>query len=258
MKKNIPPVDLDLLTFAVNTAKEAGELTLKYFKTTDLVVEGKGDGTPVTEADRDAERLMRTLIHKSFPNDTIKGEEEPDLIGTSERSWVLDPIDGTMSFIHGVPLYGNLISMEDEYGPAIGVINIPVLGECIFAGRGRGCYFNDELTQVSESTTLDGSCIVTSGVDYWPSTEILNQFVQNGAVIRTWGDAYGYVLVATGRADAMIDPIVNHWDVAPMLTIFPEAGGIFSDFSGAFTASGGNALATNPNLYTSIISMLNS
>ena len=132
------------------------------------------------------------------------------------------------------------------------------LGECIFAGRGRGCYFNDELTQVSESATLDGSCIVTSGVDYWPSTEILNQFAQNGAVIRTWGDAYGYVLVATGRADAMIDPIVNHWDVAPMLTIFPEAGGIFSDFSGAFTASGGNALATNPNLYTSIISMLNS
>ena len=177
MEKTIPPVDHDLLTFAVNIAKEAGELTLTYFKDTDLVVEGKGDGTPVTEADRDAERLMRIRIHEAFPNDTIKGEEESDLIGTSERSWVLDPIDGTMSFIHGVPLYGNLISMEDEYGPAIGVINIPALGECVFAGRGRGCYFNNEPTRVSESKYLDGSCIVTSGVDYWPSTDILNQFV---------------------------------------------------------------------------------
>ncbi len=258
MEKNTPPVDHDLLTFAVNTAKEAGDLTLNYFKNTDLVIEGKEDGTPVTKADKKAERLMRERISKSFPNDTIMGEEEPDINGTSERSWILDPIDGTVSFIHGVPLYGNLISMEDEYGPAIGVINIPALGECVFAGRGRGCYFNDELTQVSEQKDLSDACIVTSGVDYWPSTDILNRLVQNGAVIRTWGDAYGYVLVATGRADAMIDPIVNHWDVSPMLTIFPEAGGIFSDFSGAFTANGGNALATNPNLYTSIISLINS
>ena len=258
MEKNIPPVDHDLLTFAVNTVKEAGDLTLNYFKNTDLVIEGKEDGTPVTEADKKAERLMRELITESFPNDTIKGEEESDTAGTSGRSWILDPIDGTMSFIHGVPLYGNLLSFEDEYGPAIGAINIPALGECVFAGRGRGCYFNDELTQVSDQKNLSGSCIVTSGVDYWPSAETLDRFIKSGAVIRTWGDAYGYVLVATGRADAMIDPIVNHWDVAPMLTIFPEAKGIFTDFSGAATANGGNALATNPDLYTSIIHLISS
>ena len=105
MEKNIPPVDLDLLTFAVNTAKETGDLTLNYFKNTSLVVEEKEDGTPVTEADKKAERLMRELIGSSFPNDTIKGEEESDTDGTSGRSWILDPIDGTMSFIHGVPLY---------------------------------------------------------------------------------------------------------------------------------------------------------
>ena len=244
------------LDFAVAIAREAGALTLELFRRTDVAVEGKDDGTPVTAADRGAERLLRERIAATQPDDAQVGEEEVDTGGTSGRTWILDPIDGTQSFVHGVPLYANLVALEDEHGPAVGVINIPALDECVWAGRGLGCFVNDQPTRVSDRSELRGACIVTSGVDYWPSAAALDEFVGRGAVIRTWGDAYGYVLVATGRAHAMVDPIVNRWDVAPMLTIFPEAGGVFTDLSGVTTAEGGDALATNRNLAAQILALV--
>ena len=256
--ETLPSVDKSLVDFATTIAQEAGAHTLETFQSADLAVEGKGDGTPVTATDRGAERLLRQRISEAFPDDAIVGEEEADTEGTSGRTWILDPIDGTESFIRGVPLYGNLIAMEDQHGPAVGVINIPGLGECVSAGRGKGCFLNGTQVHVSNQTTLEGACLVTSGVDYWPSVTELEPFIQTGTVVRTWGDAYGYVLVATGRADAMIDPLVNRWDVAPMLTIFPEAGGLFTDFSGNITAQGGSAIAANPSLHQAIIKTLNS
>jgi len=251
-----PPVDDALIRFAVDIAREAGELTLGWFRQSDLTVEGKSDGTPVTIADRSAERLLRDRIAAAFPDDAVVGEEEPDTAGRSGRTWILDPIDGTQSFIHGVPLYGNLVALEDEHGPAVGVVNIPGLDECVWAGRGRGCFVDGEPARVSAQSGIPGACIVTSGVDYWPSAAKLQAFVEPKTVIRTWGDAYGYVLVATGRADAMVDPIVNRWDVAPFLTILPEAGGTFSDFTGAVTADGGTALAANAALHDKILGIL--
>ena len=251
-----PAVDPALVDFAVQIAREAGTLTLRYFRRTDLDVESKGDGTPVTVADREAERLLRDRIAEAFPDDSVVGEEEPDVAGTSDRTWILDPIDGTQSFIHGVPLYANLVALEDNYGPAVGVINVPGLDECVWAGRGRGCFVDGEPARVGDRTDLRGACVVTSGVDYWPSAAALDAFVGSGAVIRTWGDAYGYVLVATGRADAMVDPVVSRWDVAPMLTIFPEAGGLFCDLSGTVTAEGGDALATNPALAPQVLALV--
>ena len=251
-----PPADPKDLKFAVDIAREAGLLTLDLFRQVDLVVEDKEDGTPVTAADRRAESLLRERIGNAYANDAIVGEEEVDTEGTSGRTWVLDPIDGTQSFVHGVPLYANLVALEDEYGSAVGVINIPALDECVWAGRGLGCFVNGEPTQVSMKTDISGACIVTSGIDYWPSTVLLDQLVTAGALIRTWGDAYGYVLVATGRAHAMVDPIVNRWDVAPMLTILPEAGGVFTDLSGKVTAEGGDALATNELLAPKILEVI--
>ena len=251
-----PPVDDALIRFAVDIAREAGELTLGWFRQSDLTVEGKSDGTPVTIADRSAERLLRDRIAAAFPDDGIVGEEEPDTAGRSGRTWILDPIDGTQSFIHGVPLYGNLVALEDEHGPAVGVVNLPALDECIWAGRGRGCFANGQPARVSEQTNLSGACVVTSGVDYWPSTSTLDRLVEHDVIIRTWGDAYGYALVATGRVDAMIDPVVNQWDVAPMLTILPEAGGVFSDFTGSVTDDGGTALASNAATHPLLLELL--
>ncbi len=250
------PADRSDLDFAVAIAREAGAFTLELFRQPYVAVEGKDDGTPVTAADRGAERLLRKRIAATHPDDEVVGEEETDTDGTSGRTWVLDPIDGTQSFVHGVPLYANLVALEDEHGPAVGVINIPALNECVWAGRGLGCFVNGEPTRVSDRTDLHGACIVTSGVDYWPSAAALDEFVGRNAVIRTWGDAYGYVLVATGRAHAMVDPIVSRWDVAPMLTILPEAGGVFTDLSGTVTAEGGDALATNLALAPQILELV--
>ena len=251
-----PPARQADLNFAVAIAQEAGLLTLELFRQPDVSIEDKEDGSPVTAADRGAERLLRERISTTHPDDAVVGEEEADTEGKSGRTWILDPIDGTQSFVHGVPLYANLVALEDEFGPAVGVINIPALEECVWAGRGLGCFANGEPTRVADRSDLRGACIVTSGVDYWPSAATLDEFVGRGAVIRTWGDAYGYVLVATGRAHAMVDPIVKRWDVAPMLTIFPEAGGIFTDLSGAVTAEGGDALATNPVLANQILDLV--
>ena len=179
------------------------------------------------------------------------------MLGSSGRTWILDPIDGTQSFINGVPLFANLVAFEDEHGSAVGVINLPAINECIWAGRGLGCFADGEKAHVSNIETLDGCCVVTSGVDYWDSLYFFESLSKTETTVRTWGDAYGYALVATGRVDAMVDPIVNPWDVAPMLTIIPEAGGVFTDFKNNETANGGNALAANPALHTLLIDLVN-
>jgi len=251
-----PPVDQTLVDFAVSIAREAGELTLGWFEAPGLDVVRKADGSPVTAADREAERLLRDRIAVAHPDDSVIGEEGDDRSGLSGRTWILDPIDGTESFIRGVPLYGNLVALVDEHGPAVGVVNLPALDECIWAGRGGGCFANGQPAQVSERTDLSGACVVTSGIDYWPSITVVNKLVERDVIIRTWGDAYGYALVATGRADAMVDPVVNQWDVAPMLTILPEAGGVFSDFTGEFTDGGGTALASNAATHPLLLELL--
>ena len=162
-------VDQKLVDFAVSIAKEAGDLTLSFFNDLNLEIIKKTDGSPVTEADRGAERLLRQRISDSFPEDSIIGEEEENVIGSSGRTWILDPIDGTQSFINGVPLFANLVAFEDEHGSAVGVINLPAVNECIWAGRGLGCFADGEKAHVSNIETLDGCCVVTSGVDYWNS-----------------------------------------------------------------------------------------
>ncbi len=151
-----PAVDAELLDEAVALAREAGEHTLRWFGTDDLVVDRKGDGTPVTEADRATERLIRTRLAAAHPDDTVIGEEEVDHSGTSGRRWIVDPIDGTKAFTHGVPLYSTLLAVEDEHGPAIGVIALPALGEIVYAGRGCGCFRNGRPAHVSERRPAAG------------------------------------------------------------------------------------------------------
>ncbi len=192
-----PAVDAELLDEAVALAREAGENTLRWFGADDLIVDRKGDGTPVTEADRATERLIRTRLAASHPNDTIIGEEDVDHLGTSGRRWIVDPIDGTKAFTHGVPLYSTLLAVEDEHGPAIGVIVLPALGEVVYAGRGRGCFRNSRPARVSERERLPGSYLTTSGFEYWPEAA-LAKLRASGMFMRTWGDGYGYALGGNG------------------------------------------------------------
>ena len=163
----------------------------------------------MTEADKDAEAFIRAELAAAHPDDAILGEEEGASTGTSGRRWIIDPIDGTKAFIRGVPLYTNLLALEDEHGWAVGVINLPALDECVYAGRGLGC-FQDDRSGVAPAGPgrARGPAtpfLMASGYTHWDEAALLG-VKRAGWALRTWGDGYGYALVATGRVDAMVDP----------------------------------------------------
>jgi histidinol phosphatase-like enzyme (inositol monophosphatase family) len=234
----------ELLPFALDLVAKAGELTQAHFRSPDLEIVTKTDGSPVTVADEGAETLMRNAITAEFPDDAIMGEEFGETDAASGRQWVIDPIDGTKSFTAGVPLYSNLLAVIDDGEPVLGVINLPALGEMIWATVGGGAFSNGEPCTVSTKDTLDRAYVMTSSVRYWPE-QYQQRVLDEGMVLRTWGDAYGYAMVATGRAEAMIDPRANVWDLAPIGVILTEAGGTFTDLAGNARIDAGNGIGTN-------------
>src|SRR5690606_36748108 len=167
-----PPVDQETLDTAVILLREAGDRTLRWFRATDLEVAQKSDGTPVTAADRDAERYLRERLSRAFPGDGILGEEEAPTESQTGRRWILDPIDGTKAFTCGVPLYSNLLALEDEHGLAVGVINLPALGETVWAGRGLGCWSERGPARVSSHSSLEGAYVMSSAFDHWPEGKV--------------------------------------------------------------------------------------
>ncbi len=255
-----PPVDRSLLDAAVEWARAAGELTLGWFNHTELTVDTKGDGSPVTQADRAAERMLREMIEAACPDDAIIGEEEIAREGTSGRSWVIDPIDGTKAFSRGVATYSNLLYLADEHGGAIGVINLPALGETVFAGRGLGCFFDGAPCSVSTTDSLDGAYLCATEFDRW-DPPLFGAVADAGLHLRTWGDAYGYALVASGRVDAMVDPVLAWWDLAALTVVVTEAGGTLSTWAGdtdfARDADGHfSAVASNGRVHADLLDVL--
>jgi histidinol phosphatase-like enzyme (inositol monophosphatase family) len=244
-----------LLEEAVSLARQAGELTLGYFRSPGLVVDQKSDGTPVTQADRQAERLIREELELRHPGDGIFGEEEAAKPSETGRRWIVDPIDGTLAFTHGVGLYANLLALEDEDGIAVGVINVPALGETVYAARGLGCYWNGARAQVSERDDLAGSFLSSSSFGEWDQ-EVLGGMRRAGLQLRTWGDGYGYSLVATGRMDAMVDLEAALWDLAAVSVVISEAGGRFSNASGTPGPYGGSGVATNGRIHEALLKLL--
>jgi len=232
MTDPLPPVDRALLDEAVILCRSAGASTLKWFTSAELVVDEKGDGTPVTQADREAERLVRRHLAENHPEDTVLGEEEDDVTGRSGLTWIVDPIDGTKAFTRGVPLYSSLLAIVDEYGPAVGVIDLPALGHTVWAGRGLGCFFDGRPARVSTRPGPPDAVLSSSDFTHWDDTHLL-AVKQDGFQLRTWGDGYGYALVATGAIEAMVDPEVSLWDIAPMPVILAEAGGRFTGTDGS-------------------------
>lgn len=244
-----------LLDFSVRLAREAGAITDHYFRGA-VSPERKADNSFVTVADRKAERHIRSSIEQAFPDDAILGEEEGEKAGSSPRRWIIDPIDGTYAFVHRVPFYGVLIGLQVEDEPLLGVVNLPALNEIIFAARGLGCFWNDQPIRVSSTSKLDSALLLAT--DFGKSRQdrfgsALEELRQKANVSRTWGDCYGHMLVATGRADVMLDPVMNIWDCAALLPIIEEAGGTFTDWAGRRTIAGGNAISTNGALFREVM-----
>ncbi len=248
----------ELLDFAVELARGAGDITLQYFRK-QPETSTKADGSYVTIADRQAEEYLRNRIAERFPDDGVLGEEEGETPGRSGRRWILDPIDGTFAFVRGVPLYGVLIAIEIDDELKAGVVNIPALGEIVSAANGVGCFLNGEPARVSTTRELKDALLLStsfSACERYGFGRAAEQLQARARTCRTWGDCYGYVLVATGRADVMLDPVMNLWDCAPLLPIMEEAGGTFSDWCGVRTASGGNAIATNGLLFDEVMGLI--
>lgn len=250
-----PPADQELLRAVSDIATAAGAVSQRWFGTSDLDINWKGDGSPVTAADLATETFLREEILRHYPDSTIKGEEHEDTEGSGPLTWIVDPIDGTKAFSRGVPLYSNLITVIDEHGTLVSAINLPALAELVIAGRGLGCFRNGERCHVSDETVPERCVLTTSGYDYWPEP-MLRGALASGMQMRTWGDGYGYALVATGRAEAMVDPVVAHWDVAGMDVILTEAGGRFSALDGSPRTDGGTGIGTNGLIHDDLLAQL--
>lgn len=251
-------VNLDeYLAFAIQIALDAGKVALAHYQT-GVAVELKPDRSPVTLADRGAEQAIRQAITARYPEHSVVGEE----YGADERSspfrWVVDPIDGTKSFVRGVPLFGTLIGLEIDGRVEVGVCHLPALGETVAAATGLGCTWNGRTARVSDTHTLEEATVLFS--DGRMLGERLGDrrqaFERATGLLRTWGDCYGYCLVATGRADVMIDPAMNPWDCAALVPILREAGGRFTDWTGVERIDGGDAVGTNGALHEAVLDLL--
>lgn len=252
-EKDVPDDLRERLEFALEIAREAGRLTQSYFQASDLRVDRKRDGTQVTIADREAETLLRRAILDRFPDDGVLGEEHGETPGSSRLRWVLDPIDGTASFVCGVPLYSNLVALERDGRALAGVVHLPALGETVYAARGLGAWHVTgagaaRRARVSGVASLKDAVVCTTSLDYFVRAgvpEMFGRVQASCALFRGWSDAYAGVLVATGRADALVEPKVSIWDVAAVQVVVEEAGGAYSDFSGGADLRAGACIASN-------------
>ena len=277
------------LEIAVRVAREAGDLTLDYFGIPDLRIDTKSDQSPVTEADRLAEQLIRKRVSEEFPDDGFLGEEYGDTPGQSTSRWILDPIDGTKSFVRGVPLFGTLIGLETEQEMVAGVIYMPALHEMVFAAKGLGAWWipgsvqqerspgalacqnppMDRLpwiesldaipARVSNVDTLAQAMFCTTSSSYFDQIgrlELFEKLRSSVALERGWSDCYAHLLVATGRADFAVDPAMHVWDHAAIKPIIEEAGGVFTDLEGNTTIYGESAVSINGCLHHQIMDVI--
>ncbi|NJN93755.1 MAG: inositol monophosphatase family protein [Anaerolineales bacterium] len=249
------------LDFAIETAWQAGQLTLGYFQT-GLRPDFKADESPVTIADREAEKLIRSRIEKQYPGHAIMGEEfgsQENTAGSSHR-WLIDPIDGTRSFVRGVPLYGILIGLEIEGQSQVGVAHFPALGEMIAAATGEGCWWNGRRARVSQVEQLSQAVVThydAASFDKYNKAAAWERLKKTAGYRAGWADAYGYALVATGRVEVMLDPVMHPWDGGPFPPILAEAGGYFGDWHGCTTVFAGEGLATTQTLLPEVLQILN-
>jgi len=259
------------LALAMDATFDAANSILEYFLGMSIDVVWKQDGSPVTKADRQAEKILRQRIGNVFPDDAIVGEEHEDEQGTSGFKWIIDPLDGTESFIRKVPIFGTLVGLEKDGAMVAGLCYMPAQREFAWAGQGGGCWWVPDTTgapniealrdraqraQVSPQDKLKEAMIVTSGQGAFHRSGRVEAFTRLRAATRKdrgWGNCYGHLLVATGRVEASIEPKIREWDVAPFAAMLAEAGGKLTDFDGKPKVYSGHAICSNGRLHDSII-----
>jgi histidinol phosphatase-like enzyme (inositol monophosphatase family) len=267
------------LELALEAARAAGGVTLRYFQTDDLGERRKDDGSPVTLADTEAEQTLRAAIGEAFPGDAIVGEELGETEARGGRGggrggggggpdafrWVLDPIDGTVSFVHGVPLYGVLVGIFQGDSPVAGVIHMPALAETVYGALEGGAWWipgpgqDARPARVSKVSRLEEAMVVTTGLEYFAQVGaegVFGKLSDRCKRVRGWSDCYAHVLLATGRCDAVVEPTIKIWDVAPLPAILGELGGVISDWHGEHHLDSGHAIATNGHVHGQLLEVV--
>jgi histidinol phosphatase-like enzyme (inositol monophosphatase family) len=245
--------------FMADLAEESGAFIAPYFGRADLAVEAKADASPVTAADQGAEQLLRARIAARFPEHGILGEEFGTERADAEWVWVLDPIDGTKAFITAVPLWGTLIGLLHRGEPVLGCIHQPILGQLVL-GDGVCTTLNGRPVRCRATTEIEAATVLTSdhlNLARYQDGEACGRLLERARLVRTWGDAYGYLLLATGHADVCLDPIMNPWDIAALVPVVRGAGGVISDWRGAAAYPAEHTVAaTTPALHAAVIEAL--
>jgi histidinol phosphatase-like enzyme (inositol monophosphatase family) len=249
----------EFIEFARELAEASGEIVSKYFRTSMLVCE-KSDLSPVTVADRQAEQVMRHLIQSHYPDHDILGEEFEPVNHGAEYQWVLDPIDGTKTFVAGTVLFGTLIALLKNGRPILGVINNPITNQTLI-GDGHRTWLNGMVVHVRDCSSIEDATLLTTS--HWSvgknrDEKAFEALTKRTKMYRTWGDCYGYYMVATGYADIMIDPTMHIWDVAPLIPIIEGAGGRITDYFGNDPMSAEGTVATTGRIHAEVIRALNS
>ena len=245
--------------FICTLAEKSGEVIKPYFARADLAVEIKGDQTLVTQADRQAEAVMRDLIRKKYPEHGILGEEFGPENSSAEFVWTLDRIDGTISFASGCPLFGTLIGLLHDGTPILGAINHPLLNQlCI--GDNAETTMNGRAVRLRETDYLSEAILLTTDVASIGNDrgKGFEELLRRTRLFRTWGDCYGYLLVASGGADIMLDPVMNPWDIIPLVPVIQGANGVITTWSGANASQGNSCVAANKKLHPQVLQILNS
>ena len=252
------------LQAALALAREAADEILRHFRSDGLLVEAKADESPVTIADRNAETLIREGIARLFPQDGILGEEFDDVPGSSEYRWIIDPIDGTKPFVHGVPLFGTLIGIERGGRMHAGVCHLPAMHETIFAEEQGGCWWQIQdqpprRTTVPQQTNIAEARMMFTEPTHWLQTGRFDAIVEvmgQVRVARGWGDCFGHIMVATGRAEIAVDPLMSAWDIAALIPILREAGGSCISWKGREDIFGGDGVSVIPSLREHVLEVL--
>jgi histidinol-phosphatase len=246
------------LAYALALADAADEVTMRHFRSANLVVETKPDLTPVSNADREVENVLRAMVGRDRPGDAVLGEEY-GVTGDAARRWVLDPVDGTKNYVRGVPVWATLVALQVDHAVTVGVVSAPALGHRWWAARGAGAFRDGEPMHVSRVRTLADAHFAYSSLPGWEAQGRLNGFLDLTRKCwrtRGFGDFWSHVLVAEGAVDVAAEPEVSLWDLAALQVVVEEAGGRFTDLAGNPTPDGGSAVSSNGLLHDAALRLL--
>jgi myo-inositol-1(or 4)-monophosphatase len=248
----------DYKRFAAYLAELSGAIIKKYFRTV-ISVETKSDNSPVTIADKSAEELLRDKIMSKYPEHGILGEEYGTYNESAEHKWILDPIDGTKSFITGIATFGTLIGLLQDGIPVLGLFHQPILGELLI-GDNESTELNGKRIKIRPCAKIEGATLLTTDhlmIGNYKSQKAFNRLAKKVKLYRTWGDCFGYYLLCTGYADIMVDPIMSPWDALPLIPIIKGAGGRVTDYEGNDPLQGNSIIAAASDIHSQVVEILN-